>query len=233
MADSWTDYQHEDWFGGVYSNDGSVENLTYVIVRGREHLLPPGFLENHICVFKKYSRNELLRVQNEIVGEWFIKEGEWEKLRPEVFMQSIGANDMTNRLEIEIYIDDAAADCEEVTAIKQALYGKYGDMIKISTTRYRAQTSLGYAEPAEYSLIWPIAAGTAIIAAMFCIWRIRLSRQPVMQTAAGHTVTVYNTTATEKAVTAAVETPGDGVWARIINAVETHPYTNAPRLSSF
>lgn len=110
-----------DYISGVWSTDGSCENLTFGIVEGEageEEILSLVRDDSTITiVYQTHSRNDLYRIQ-EAVEAWF---------EMDLGLVSVGVNEYENRLEIGIHA--SFRENADTLALMESLTETYGDAV--------------------------------------------------------------------------------------------------------
>lgn len=196
---------------GVWSTDGGTASLTFGIQDTEEgNALKREMLDlirddtTVTFVYQKYSRNYLLRIQEEL----------YEYFRRDAGLQSSALNETDNRIDLGIYEKrkDDAATLEMIAELKE----KYGDAVAFEYTGELVasidilQTKADY--PTRY-LIFATAAAVLILGSALA-FAVRRRRTAVLQTAHGEAVTV-SASLTLKEVEALVRETDVTVPARI------------------
>lgn len=116
-----------DYISGIWSTDGSVENLTFGVVKGeagekgRQEILALVRDDSTVTiVYQTYSRNYLYRVQEEIVDAYFEKG---------LGLVTAGLDEYNNKLNFEIHID--YANNADTLAMIQQVTEQYGDAVSL------------------------------------------------------------------------------------------------------
>ena len=117
-----------DYIAGVWSRDGSSDNLVFAIVEGADGeqgkqevlaLIRDDF--SVTFVYRPYSRNYLYRIQKEIEETYF------EVTRGLLY---IGVHEYKNRVHLAVVVSDA--ENEDVQDAIQQITQQYGDAVYIS-----------------------------------------------------------------------------------------------------
>ncbi|MBQ6893364.1 MAG: hypothetical protein IJN48_04085 [Clostridia bacterium] len=121
----WAEVGFPDYVSGVWSNDGSMNNLTIALVggeegeRGKEEILAMLGDASVEFVYQTYSRNYLTKVQDELLP-YFEKE---------LGLVSSGLDEMNNC--ITLGISGEKDENPETHAMLSELVEKYGDIFEI------------------------------------------------------------------------------------------------------
>jgi len=152
---------YPDWYGGRYIDDSG--KLVLVIVEGYEDILPEDFGEKYSYVIKKYSFNQLKKVQEEIGEQWMATNSDGE-----ICVIAAALNEFDNR--VDVTLNSGSSKIEEV---RGQLYQKYGDMISIEVSDYPLLIS----QPPERFDWLPIAAlgiAMVVLAVAFFLYHRRI-----------------------------------------------------------
>jgi len=121
--------KYPDYFCGMWSTDGSMNNLTLSVLdseegeKGKQELLDWIRDDEGITfVYGKYSLNYLMQVKNEITG--YLKDG--------TGVVTVGILDNKNVVEVGILKD--SIDNEETKEVVETLQEKYGDAVSFYYT---------------------------------------------------------------------------------------------------
>ena len=128
-----------DYITAVLSTDGGTDNLTFGLVegeageKGRQEILALIRDDSTVTImYQTYSRNELYRIQDEIVDEYFGKD---------LGLVTAGVSEGTNKLLLEVKTDYAEnADTLEMI---QKVTEQYGDAVTFRFTDSEIQAVIG------------------------------------------------------------------------------------------
>ncbi|MBR2913064.1 MAG: hypothetical protein IKC40_03995 [Oscillospiraceae bacterium] len=178
-----------DYICGIWSTDGSMERLTIGIQdteegnAAKQEILDMIEDDSAITfVYQKHSKNELLRILDELYPYFERNAG----------LVSAGLNEIDNRIDIEIFEKNAkdAATKEMISELENA----YGDAISISYTDEEIILTtggeIGADTPKNHLPLYLTAGGMAILVSAFLFIRHRQNTAAVLQTNAGSTVSV-------------------------------------------
>ena len=114
-----------DYISGVWSTDGSTENLTFGVVKGeageqgKREILALVRDDNTVTiVYQTYSRNYLYQIQREIVDTYF---------EAGLGLVTAGVMELENALRFEVHTD--YADNADTQAMIQQVTEQYGDAV--------------------------------------------------------------------------------------------------------
>lgn len=175
-----------DYICGIWSTDGSLDRLTIGIQdteegnAAKQEILDMIEDDSAITfVYQKHSKNELLRILDEL----------YPYFEKEIGLVSAGLNEIDNRIDIEIFEKNAkdAATKEMISELENA----YGDAISISYTDEEIVLTtggeIGADTPKNHLPLYLTAGGMAILVSAFLFIRHR-QNAAVLQTNAGSTV---------------------------------------------
>lgn len=173
-----------DYICGIWSTDGSMERLTIGIQNTEEGNAAKQEILDMIeddsaitFVYQKHSKNELLRILDELYSYFERDAG----------LVSAGLNEIDNRIDIEIFEENAkdAATKEMISELEAA----YGDAVSISYTDEEIVLTtggeIGAATPKNNLPLYLTAGGMAILVSAFLFIRHRQNTAAVLQTNAG------------------------------------------------
>ncbi len=139
LFQEWAANGYPDYVSGVWSNDGSMNNLTFALVegedgeRGKEEILERlGEGSTVQFVYQKYSRNYLANIQDELLP-YFEKE---------IGLISSGLDEMENRITLGIL--EGMEENPETLAMLDELKEKYGDVFFVEYGRQPMTLEMGY-----------------------------------------------------------------------------------------
>lgn len=154
---------YPEWYGGRYQDESG--KMVYVIVEGYEDILAGDFFKKNTYVIKKYSLNQLRKVQEEIGEQWMSNNADGE-----ICVIATGINEISNQVDVTLYTGSS-----KIEEAREQLYQKYGDMISIdvSNTLIRAlpgkpPKSFGWLPVAAIGIAAVVSAGTIFL------WRRRI-----------------------------------------------------------
>ncbi|MBE6851701.1 MAG: hypothetical protein E7504_08275 [Ruminococcus sp.] len=177
-----------DYICGIWSTDGSLDRLTIGIQdtaegnAAKQEILDMIEDDSAITfVYQKHSRNELLRILDELYP-YFDKD---------IGLVSAGLNEYDNRIDIEIF-EDRAKDTATKEMVKE-LEAAYGDAISISYTDEEIVLTtggeIGADAPKNHLPLYLMAGGmVTLVASAFFMMKYGRRRTAVVQTNAGSTV---------------------------------------------
>ncbi len=209
------DNLYPEWYAGRYFNDDMV--MIYVVTAGQEHTLPEGFQSKYSYVVKKYSFNELKKIDTEITDIWMGK-----SKGKSACMQGIGIDESENRVHIWLYEEN-----NRTPLMRAMLKTFYGDMVSIENSDWcllstHTETQIvPQNNPSQWVLLVLLVAVSAI--AVTALVLRRKHYRYATQTSSGGTAELsgsLSTAETELKINQAWETPGDSVFVRIMKDIE-------------
>ena len=119
-----------DYITAVISTDGGTDNLTFGLVegdageRGRQEILDLVRDDDSITImYQTYSRNELYRIQDEIVNEYFAQD---------LGLVTAGVYEGANKIILEVKMD--YAENPDTLQMIRDVTDRYGDRVSFSFT---------------------------------------------------------------------------------------------------
>ncbi len=186
----WSKYA-PDYICGIWSTDGSYENITFGIQNteegnaGKQEILDLVEDDSTVSfVYQKYSRNYLMQIQDSLLP-YFEKN---------IGLVSAGLNEYENRIDLEIYEKKAndAATKEMVAELTNNL----GDTISIGYTDQLLTLTTGPSEideiPDNSPLFFAILGMAALLILSLVFILYRRKTIPVLQTNSGQSVTAVS-----------------------------------------
>ena len=203
-----------DFICGVWSTDGGVVNLTFGIQNseagnaGKQRMLDLIEDDSTITfVYQKYSRNDLLRIQQEID----------KYMQLDLGLISTGVYDTRNCVELGI-LEERKDDAKTKAMIRE-ITDKYGDAVAVEYTGEIVPTVLTE-QTVRTAEVVPIAL--VVVLLTFTVLLAVQKRGFLLQTENGATV-VSAAAPTEKALKAMIQTAGyqtsSDLDQRIMNAI--------------
>ena len=203
-----------DFICGVWSTDGGVVNLTFGIQNseagnaGKQRMLDLIEDDSTITfVYQKYSRNDLLRIQQEID----------KYMQLDLGLISTGVYDTRNCVELGI-LEERKDDAKTKAMIRE-ITDKYGDAVAVEYTGEIVPTVLTE-QTVRTAEVVPIAL--VVVLLTFTVLLAVQKRGFLLQTGNGATV-VSAAAPTEKALKAMIQTAGyqtsSDLDQRIMNAI--------------
>lgn len=203
-----------DFICGVWSTDGGVVNLTFGIQNseagnaGKQRMLDLIEDDSTITfVYQKYSRNDLLRIQQEID----------KYMQLDLGLISTGVYDTRNCVALGI-LEERKDDAKTKAMIRE-ITDKYGDAVAVEYTGEIVPTELTE-QTVRTAEVVPIAL--VVVVLTFTVLLAVQKRGFLLQTGNGATV-VSAAAPTEKALKAMIQTAGyqtsSDLDQRIMNAI--------------
>lgn len=128
-----------DYITAVISTDGGTDNLTFGLVEGeageagRQEILDLVRDDSSVTIlYQTYSRNELYRIQDEIVDAYFGRD---------LGLVSAGVSEGANKLILEVKTE--YAENADTLAMMEAVKKQYGDAVSFEFTDSEIQVVLG------------------------------------------------------------------------------------------
>ena len=126
LYEAWTSQGSvPDYISGVWSTDGSMNNLTFGVVmgesgeKGQQEILSLVLDDSTVTIVDQtYSRNYLYKIQEEIVDAYFDKG---------LGLVTAGVSERENKLLLEV--KDSFADNADTQSLIQQITAQYGDAV--------------------------------------------------------------------------------------------------------
>lgn len=206
-----------DFICGVWSTDGGVVNLTFGIQNseagnaGKQRMLDLIEDDSTITfVYQKYSRNDLLRIQQEID----------KYMQLDLGLISTGVYDTRNCVALGI-LEERKDDAKTKAMIRE-ITDKYGDAVAVEYTGEIVPTVLTEQTVRTAEVVPLLSIALVVVVLTFAVLLAVQKRGFLLQTGNGATV-VSAAAPTEKALKAMIQTAGyqtsSDLDQRIMNAI--------------
>ena len=206
-----------DFICGVWSTDGGMINLTFGIQNneagnaGKQKMLDLIKDDSTITfVYQQYSRNYLLRIQQEIDGYMQLDLG----------LISTGVDDIRNCVELGIL--EERKDNAKTKAMIREITNQYGDAVAVGYTGEIVPTVLTEQTVRTAEVVPLLSIALVVVVLTFTVLLAVQKRGFLLQTGNGATV-VSAAAPTEKALKAMIQTAGyqtsSDLDQRIMNAI--------------